>query len=61
MQVYDVGIIIFLWVKEFQMLINWEVEAKKVLPKLTGFGVIKNTIFVKQILNIWYVSGSKRS
>lgn len=49
MQVYDVGIIIFLWVKEFQMLVNWEVEAKKVLPKLTGFGVIKNTIFVKQI------------
>lgn len=28
-QVYDVGIIIFLWVKEFQMLVNWKLEAKK--------------------------------
>lgn len=47
-QVYDVGIIIFLWVKEFQMLVNWKLEAKKkMLSKLTGFSVIKNTIFVK--------------
>lgn len=48
-QVYDVGIIIFLWVKEFQMLVNWKLEAKKMLSKLTGFSVIKNTIFVKYI------------
>lgn len=48
-QVYDVGIIIFPWVKEFQMLENWQVQAKKILPKLTGFDVIKNTILVKQI------------
>lgn len=50
MQVYDVDIIIFPWVKEFQMLVYWEAEAKKnQLPKLTGFSVIKNTVFVKQI------------
>lgn len=48
-QVYDVGIIIFLRVKEFQILVSCEVEAKKLFSKLTGFGVIKNTIFVKQI------------
>lgn len=48
-QVYDVGVIIFLWVKEFQILVNCEVETKKLFPKLTGFSVTKNTIFVKQL------------
>jgi len=48
-QVYDVGIIILLRVKEFQILVNCEVKAKKLFPKLTVFSVIKKTIFVKQI------------
>lgn len=57
MKVYDVGVIIFLWVKEFQMLVNWKAEAKKCFQSSQVLVSLKIQCCKADIK---YVSGSRR-